>query len=137
MYCDEINKQIKINNQLDYYKNRLLEQHLLNNIIIVNDIVCVPIAIHRQLGSIYTNTPESANNILNTLKQYTSQFTNTRIIVKHSTIKRINRKLNKIQFKPITHYNVYYKLPLTNDYLNNLSSKQLGFLYGYNPYIIF
>ena len=128
--------QILINNQLDYYKQRLIEQHLLEHSIILDYTLSVSIGNIRKLGSTQTNNIQLASNLVTKLQQYPLEFPNPRIIVEHTTIKRINKKLNTITLNPITYYTVYFGRQLSKQQLNNMSSFELGTLYGYNQQIL-
>lgn len=128
---------IWLNNQYDYYKERLIEINLLNHTLEIEYALIVPLGKHRILGSVNVFEYKLAQQIITTLKQH--NYPNTQLATEYVTKQTINTNNNKIiSTKCKKYYCIYFSNILINlQQWYNTTSHTKGLMFGYKHEIIF
>jgi len=134
---DQNQNTIWLNNQYDYYKERLIETNLLNHTLKIEYTLIVPLGKHRILGSVNVYEYKLAQQIIKTLKHH--NYPNIQLAKEYVTKQTINTNNNKIistQYKK--YYCIYFStIPINLQQWYNTTTHSKGLMFGYKHSIIF
>lgn len=131
------NVRIWLNNQYDYYTERLIETNLLQQSLEIEYALIVPLGITRIVGNVHCYEYTLAQKIIETLQHH--NYPNIQYRLEHITKQIKNTKTNTIQYTKIQPYHtIYYSLnSIILSEWDNTSTKIKGTYFGYKHNIIF
>lgn len=131
------NVRIWLNNQYDYYTERLIEINLLQQSLEIEYALIVPLGITRIVGNVHCYEYPLAQKIIETLHSH--NYPNIQYRLEHILKKVKNTKTNTIQYTKIQPYHtIYYSLnPIILSNWDTTSTKIKGTMFGYKHNIIF